>query len=95
MTSTKRLKHVSMMLMHEDVAYVEEKLCQSHGDLSHIFRNVFANFVKGLKAQERANEAEKAKKAEKAEKSKKEKTKNADSPDTNKKEKNKTSRAKK
>jgi hypothetical protein len=92
MTSTKRLKHVSMMLMHEDVAYVEDKLCQSHGDLSHIFRNVFANFVKGLKAQDRANEAEKAKK------SKKEKSKNADSPDSNqsnKKEKNKTSRAKK
>tara|TARA_R110000824_G_scaffold138855_2_gene303786 strand:+ start:221 stop:484 length:264 start_codon:yes stop_codon:yes gene_type:complete len=63
MTSTKRLKHISMMLLYEDIQYVEEKLCHSHGDLSHIFRNVFHNFVESLKAQDRANEAKLKKEA--------------------------------
>ena len=49
MSSTKRLKHVTMMLPHEDVEYVEKKLCNSNGDLSHIFRNVFHNFVESLR----------------------------------------------
>jgi len=63
MTSTKRLKHISMMLLYDDIQYVEEKLCHSHGDLSHIFRNVFHNFVESLKAQDRANEAKLKKEA--------------------------------
>jgi len=62
MSSTKRLKHISMMLLWDDVTYIEENLCQSHGDLSHIFRNVFHNFVEQLRAGKRA--ADKKKKVE-------------------------------
>ena len=62
MTSTKRLKHISMMLLWDDVTYIEDNLCQSHGDLSHIFRNVFHNFVEQLRAGKR--ESEKKKKVE-------------------------------
>ncbi len=61
MTSTKRLKHISMMLLHEDVTYIEKELCQSHGDLSHIFRNVFHNFVEQIRASKSLTEKEKPK----------------------------------
>ena len=56
MSSTKRLKHISMMLLWDDVAYVEKEICQSHGDLSHIFRNVFHTFVEQLRASKKITE---------------------------------------
>jgi hypothetical protein len=56
MSSTKRLKHISMMLLWDDVEYIERELCQSHGDLSHIFRNVFHNFVTQMRATKAASE---------------------------------------
>ena len=62
MTSTKRLKHISMMLLWDDVEYIEKELCQSHGDLSHIFRNVFHNFVEQIRSSKKITE-EKEKKS--------------------------------
>ena len=78
MSSTKRLKHISMMLLWDDVTYIEENLCQSHGDLSHIFRNVFHNFVEQLRAGKR--EAEKKKKVETKKERKIEDDTNTDNP---------------
>jgi len=102
MSSTKRLKHISMMLLWDDVEFVEKELCQSHGDLSHIFRNVFHNFVEQLKAAKSidAKNAKKAKSVKSKSKSKlsKDKEKETDDyfPTTPKKvKKSKSSRSKK
>ena len=83
MSSTKRLKHISMMLLWEDVEYVENKLCQSHGDLSHIFRNVFHNFVLQLKSSEKIT----------AEAKNEEQNKNENTDSTNTKSKTKKSKS--
>jgi len=99
MSSTKRLKHISMMLLWDDVEFVEKELCQSHGDLSHIFRNVFHNFVEQLKAA-KSIDAKKTKSVKPKSKSKlsKDKEKETDDyfPTTPKKvKKSKSSRSKK
>ena len=66
-----------MMLLWDDVNYIEKELCQSHGDLSHIFRNVFHNFVEQMRASKQITDK----------KSKKETIKNADNTDSTKKTK--------